>query len=227
VVNCAAVSQPGVCESSPEVARSVNVPSHLAHCMLDQARRRGLCATLIHFSTDQVYDGSHALWKEGEPCGPVNTYGKTKWEAEQLPESTPVAILRASIIYGPPPPDPVNRALFLQFVASAVRGSQPTAFFEDEWRSPIYVRDLERLVTRLLAPWQHRIFNVGGPERLSRVDMARQVADALGCGYDAILATSTASVNRGVASPADISMDVSRLTDGLHFRTTPFREALK
>ena len=34
----------------------------------------------------------------------------------RLPEPYPVAILRSSIIYGPPAPDPVPRPLFLQFV---------------------------------------------------------------------------------------------------------------
>ncbi|GLC50559.1 hypothetical protein PLESTB_000393200 [Pleodorina starrii] len=255
VVNCAAISQPGVCESAPEAARAVNVPNHLIDCILRQEQEKGVRAALIHFSTDQVYDGSHAMWKEDDQCGPVNVYGKSKLEAEQcivsrLPEAFPVAILRSSIIYGPPPPEPVGRALFLQFVASAVRGAQPTTFFDDEWRSPVYVRDLERLVGRLITtaaeaaagearaagagpggpadgPWRHRVFNAGGPERLSRADMARQVADALGCGHGAIASASAASINRGVASPADISMDVSRLAAELGFRTTPFREALR
>ena len=31
----------------------------------------------------QVYDGSHANWREDEACHPVNTYGCTKVEAEK------------------------------------------------------------------------------------------------------------------------------------------------
>ena len=39
---------------------------------------------LIHISTDQVYDGSKANWREDDVCGPVNTYGRTKLQAEQF-----------------------------------------------------------------------------------------------------------------------------------------------
>lgn len=52
---------------------------------------------------------------------------------------------------------------------------------------------------------------MGGPERLSRVDMAMAVADARGYDRAAIVPAPAASVDRGVASPADISMDISAL----------------
>ena len=32
----------------------------------------------------QVYDGSKANWQEDDPCHPVNAYGRSKLEAEQL-----------------------------------------------------------------------------------------------------------------------------------------------
>jgi dTDP-4-dehydrorhamnose reductase len=32
----------------------------------------------------QVYDGSKANWRETDKCHPVNAYGRTKLEAEQL-----------------------------------------------------------------------------------------------------------------------------------------------
>ena len=51
----------------------------------------------------------------------------------------------------------------------------------------------------------------GGPDRLSRLDMALQVAETYGFdGQSSIIAVPSASVNRGVASPADISMSVDR-----------------
>ena len=39
---------------------------------------------LIHFSSDQVYDGSRPYWREDDGCSPCNVYGITKREAEVL-----------------------------------------------------------------------------------------------------------------------------------------------
>ena len=72
-----------------------------------------------------------------------------------------------------------------------------------------------------------RVYNVGGPHRLSRLDMARQVAEVWGLSSEAIVPAPCSSVQRPVRSPADISMDSSRLEDELGVQMTSFREALR
>ena len=60
-------------------------------------------------------------------------------------------ILRCSIIYGPQSPVPVARPLFLQFIAQQLAEQKPTTFFYDEFRSPVYVMDIVRILVKLLA----------------------------------------------------------------------------
>lgn len=69
-------------------------------------------------------------------------------------------------------------------------------------------------------------YNMGGPQRLSRVGMAGAVADALGLGHDNIVAAPSASVSRPFASPADISMDSSALQRDLGLTFRPMAQAL-
>ncbi|MEW5300359.1 MAG: hypothetical protein WDW36_003295 [Sanguina aurantia] len=233
VINCAAISQPGVCEKDPASARSINIPTHLIAQLRLQQERAGVCALLLHISTDQVYDGSHALSTEEQACHPVNVYGRSKLEAEQAVQAAwpHHVILRSSIIYGPPPPQPVSRALFLQFVEGVLRDQRQTSFFDDEWRSPIFVGDIVKVCDKLLGmaslPAERKTYNMGGPERLSRVDMAHQVAEARGFGSRCILPASASSVDRGVASPADISMDSSELSKLLGMAPLAFAAALQ
>mmetsp|Transcript_50765 Transcript_50765/g.162509 ORF Transcript_50765/g.162509 Transcript_50765/m.162509 type:complete len:206 (-) Transcript_50765:106-723(-) len=197
----------------------------------------GACpgALLVHLSTDQVYDGSRANWAEGDECKPVNVYGQSKVDAEKaIQHAWPNhVILRSSIIFGPEPPVPVARALFLQWMDGVLAKGEPMTFFEDEFRCPVYVEDIIGICKGLVAgspqeyPHGERVFNMGGPERLSRVDMARAVAAARGHSEAAIQPVPSASVNRGVASPPDISMDVARVQRVLGVRMTPFPEAVK
>ena len=72
-----------------------------------------------------------------------------------------------------------------------------------------------------------RVFNVGGPQRLSRLDMARQVAEVWGLPPDGIVPAPCSSTQRPVRSPADISMDSSRLEVEVGVQMTSFREALR
>jgi hypothetical protein len=58
-------------------------------------------------------------------------------------------VLRASLIYGPQPPFPVGRPLFVQFVEDSLRQGKPTKFFADEFRWAL-VRQPERQAFRML-----------------------------------------------------------------------------
>lgn len=60
-------------------------------------------------------------------------------------------ILRSSIIYGRGSLMEVARPLFLQFVAQRLAEGVPTQFFTDEFRSPVYVKDIVAVVLKLLA----------------------------------------------------------------------------
>ena len=54
VVNCAAISQPALCEKDYNLACAINVPTSLVAAMQHQKQETGVEALLIHISTDQV-----------------------------------------------------------------------------------------------------------------------------------------------------------------------------
>ena len=98
VVNAAAHTAVDKAESEPDVARALNAtaPGVLAR----EAARLG--ATLVHYSTDYVFDGSgHAPRAEGAATGPLSVYGRTKLEGEQLVQASGCRhlTLRTSWVY--------------------------------------------------------------------------------------------------------------------------------
>jgi len=150
VINCAAISQPRACEENKADAMRTNSCQQIVDALLEQFPPAE-CASatpkplLIHISTDQVFDGTSPMSSEDAKPNPVNAYGKSKAEAEANIQQqwSPHVILRSSIIYGPLPPyQGVGRTLFVQWMDGALRSGNETSFFNDEFRSPIFVYDI-------------------------------------------------------------------------------------
>lgn len=99
VVNPAAYTAVDKAESDADKARAVNAvaPGVLG----EEASRLG--ASVIHYSTDYVYDGSKdGLYTESDPVSPQSVYGQTKLDGERaLQAVTPRhVILRTSWVVG-------------------------------------------------------------------------------------------------------------------------------
>ena len=98
IVNAAAHTAVDKAESEPELARAINA---LAPGVLAQEAKRSN-AWLIHYSTDYVFDGSGDMpWREADSTAPLNVYGATKLQGEQLIQQTGCRhlIFRTSWVY--------------------------------------------------------------------------------------------------------------------------------
>ncbi|KAK3194852.1 hypothetical protein Dsin_026162 [Dipteronia sinensis] len=232
VVNCAALSVPRVCENDPDSAMSINVPSTLVNWLSSFTENRIL---LIHLSTDQVYEGVKSFYKEDDETAPVNVYGKSKVVAEKFiaEKCSNFAILRSSIIFGPQTLSPVPKSLPIQWIDGVLSKGDKVDFFHDEYRCPVYVKDIVTVILTLTNRWvsdgkqMQMVLNVGGPDRVSRVQMAEAVAGIRGYNNTLIKPVSASSVDRGVRSPSDISMDITKLVQTLSIRPVTYIDGVK
>ena len=102
IINCAALSDVDYCEEHSEEAFQVNAEGvkNLCAPLLED-----IPATLIHFSTDYVFDGKKGKpYMEGDPVNPLNHYAESKLQGEEyvgrlLPDRS--IILRVQWLYGP------------------------------------------------------------------------------------------------------------------------------
>jgi dTDP-4-dehydrorhamnose reductase len=106
VINCAAFTQVDDAEMQSDLAYEINAtgPRHLAE---HAASTR---ASLLHFSTDYVFDGSaDSPYKEEAPTGPKGAYGRSKLAGEQhvlasadatQPTTRGVHVVRTSWLFG-------------------------------------------------------------------------------------------------------------------------------
>jgi len=185
IVNVAALASLAACRENPALARTLN--THLPAALAEAAAGTG--ARLVHFSTDQVFDGEQGEYAESDEASPISPYGETKLAGETavlgtLPDAV---ILRVNLVCGRSPVFPgssVDRLL-----ARAAAG-EDVPLFTDEYRSPVAVSDVVRATVELVDADFRGVLHLGGP-RLSRFDLGRAVLGRHGLERWARAATRT------------------------------------
>ncbi|MDZ4098839.1 MAG: dTDP-4-dehydrorhamnose reductase [Methylophilaceae bacterium] len=143
IVNAAAYTAVDKAESEPELARIINAttPGALA------AEAEKLGAWFVHYSTDYVFDGSgDKPWQETDTPSPINTYGKTKLEGEQLIAKACKRhlILRTSWVYG------VHGNNFAKTMLRLAQERDSLAVVDDQIGAPTSARLLAELTVSML-----------------------------------------------------------------------------
>jgi dTDP-4-dehydrorhamnose reductase len=135
-------------------------------------------ARLVHLSSDRVFRGRAEPYTEGHRTDPIDPYGAAKARAEEeVTAACPSAVLvRTSLLWRLDPP-----SASVQAVLDALAGTTSTAFFVDELRCPNHVDDLAAACVQLAARSDlEGPLHLAGSEAVSRYDLARRVAAALG-----------------------------------------------
>ena len=223
VLHAAVLGRADLCQERPADAQATNValPERLAHACAERGIR------LVALSTDLVFAGDHAPYREDDAPRPSSVYGRTKHEGEQAVLGTcpAAAVGRVALVlgrgHGP-------RGSASESVAWALRAGRPVRLFTDEHRTPIDAQSVADAVERLLASKTARgLFHLGGPERLSRYELGLRVARTLGLPESAIVAARQSDYAGPDPRPADVSLDSGRARRELGWEARGVDEALR
>jgi len=151
VVNAAAYTAVDKAESDIEAAFSVNCegPKFLAEACAEVG------ATLIHLSTDYVFDGKKRRpYREDDPVVPLGVYGASKRAGEEVVRERCPAhiILRTSWVYG------VRGNNFVRTMLRLSEERETLRVVDDQRGSPTFAGDLGGAILKLVAslrlgPW--------------------------------------------------------------------------
>jgi dTDP-4-dehydrorhamnose reductase len=112
-------------------------------------------SVIIHFSSDYVFPGtSKAGYDENAKPSPVNIYGQTKLEGEQLLQKKAEKhyLIRLSRLFGPAGKSPMTKKSFIDsIIANAQKDPGPLKMVVDEFSCSTYSPDLAELVFRLVS----------------------------------------------------------------------------
>lgn len=144
IVNAAAYTLVDRAEEEPELARLINTQAPAV--MAEEAEY--LRASLVHYSTDYVFDGKKAkAYTEADCPNPLNVYGRTKLEGDKLIQSAdiPCLILRTGWVYGG------RGKNFLLTILRLAMKNQEIRVVNDQIGCPNWSRMIANVTTHILA----------------------------------------------------------------------------
>ena len=222
VLHAAAMSAAEAVRQNPQEGWKVNVEGTAA--LADWCRRHD--RRLVFTSTDMVFDGTRGWYGEEDAPSPILAYGRTKAAAEPFVRAVPRGlVVRVGLLFGP---SRIGRGSFFDRAIASLREGKPQTFFEDEYRTPLDYATAARALIRLAETDVRGIVHLAGRERLSRFQLMRRAARALGLDADLVRANRRDDVNLTEPRPADLSLR-TELLDALlpHLDRPPIEQALQ
>lgn len=180
IVNCAAYTAVDRAESEPELADKIN---RLAVKNLAQiAKEKG--ATLVHISTDYVFDGkNYRPYLEDDATNPNGVYGISKLGGEDEmvainPKNS--IIIRTSWVYSS------YGQNFVKTIVRLAKERDSLGVVYDQIGTPTYAADLAKVILDILPKIQNdsvKIYNYSNEGVLSWYDFAKEIVkmSKLGC----------------------------------------------
>jgi dTDP-4-dehydrorhamnose reductase len=207
-VNAAAYTAVDRAESEPDLAMAVNRDGagHIAEAC------HAAGATLIHLSTDYVFDGAKgAPYREDDPVAPLNAYGRSKQAGEAAVRAACArhVILRTSWVFG---------AAGANFVKTMLRlGGErdELSVVADQFGCPTPAAALAEAVLAVAARREpaYGSYHCAGAERISWYGFAAAIFAARqaqsGAAGPRLHAIATADFPTAARRPADSSLDSS------------------
>ena len=218
VIHCAALSRTKDCEQNPQLARRINVDAtaHLARLSND--------IPFIFLSSGEVFDGRTGWYHETDEPNPINFYGKTKHEAEQLVlQNSRHVVVRIVLTAGT---SQSGDRSFVEDMCRVARSGKSVTLYADEYRCPLPGGAIARAVFELVGKDEGGLFHLGGRERLSRWE----IGQALLPWYPELqgrLVKGYAREHTGAPRPADLSLNCEKIQTCLSFAIPGFRSWLK
>lgn len=177
---------------------------------------KGSFNKLVIGSTAEVYDQRTLAGDkltEKSQVGASSYYGATKLASEFIAQtfarktSTPVFVMRFSVMYGPD--DPIVRAL-PNFIRKALAGEDLEVRSPGTLRDYIHIDDVVRSITLAIeSNSQGGVLNIGSGFGVTIIDAARSVVEAVG---------STSQISTVEGDGTDIVIDTTAAEEQIGFK---------
>jgi dTDP-4-dehydrorhamnose reductase len=220
-VNCAAYTAVDKAESEKDAAFSINATAAGTLAQVCAETNTGF----IHISTDYVFDGSSAEpYKEDAATGPINTYGHSKLQGEQLVQQhNPNAIIiRTAWVYS------YFGNNFVKTMMRLMKERESINVVDDQIGSPTYAADLAQAIMQIINgdANAHGIFHYSNEGHISWHQFALAIKDLIGseCKVNPILSSSYPTPAK---RPQYSLLDKSKIRSTFHLDIPHWKDSLR
>ncbi|RLE20307.1 MAG: hypothetical protein DRJ65_18515 [Acidobacteria bacterium] len=220
VVHCAAYRDPDFCEDHPEEAFRLNVTpiQHLCELLPETA-------PLLFVSSDYVFEGVAAPYREEDERHPVSEYGRLKVVAEDLVlEHDAGLVLRIPLLIGAGPT--WEKSGFIFKTLAQIQDPSPSSLDHAGIRFPTWTNDVAEAVAHLLEIEGRGIYHYSSLKGGTRYQWAAELADLTGLSMEHITPNLKGSATRAVR-PRNTQLAVEKIRNTGLSRFTPFRGVVR
>lgn len=183
VINAAAYTDVDGAESDVNKERALAINGTAVGYLAEICNTLG--ATLVHFSTEYVFDGTKKDgYKEDDPVSPTNVYGESKALGEKLLHQNceQFYLIRSSWLYGKAPQIGKPRGMnFVQTMLKLAETKKEISVVNDQFGKPTYAADLA-IATRQLVEQKkpYGIYHISNDGVCSWYDFAKKIFEIKG-----------------------------------------------
>lgn len=205
VILCASMSNVDECEKFPKQAKAINIEG--VRNVFDVSKKYK--SKLVFISTDYVFDGTGGNYSEQDKTHPLQVYGKTKLESENIVlKEQKNLVVRVSTLYGS---SRVEKNTFHSSIVQRLsKGEEVFAAF-DQTTSPTLIDDVAQSVFSLLEKNQRGVFHCAGEQAISRYEFAISVAKKYGLDASLVKGVAAKDLKWVAKRPMNSSLSIKKL----------------
>jgi dTDP-4-dehydrorhamnose reductase len=221
IVHCAALTNVDYCESHPNQAYAQNVQASINVAKMAQS----LGSYLIQISTDGVFNGEKGFYSEDDSPDPINTYGKSKLDAERRVSKANAhcCIVRTNIFGW----NPTAKRSMAEWMINVLSNGQILSAFKDVVISPVLVNDLAEILFELCRLEHEGTIHVGSSDSCSKLQFAYALAEVFKFDQRNIEPISVDELRFEARRPKNTSLNVLRINSLLEQEMPSFLDGIR
>ncbi len=222
ILHLAALSDVDYCEKHKKQAYLVNVQG--TKNIIKAGKTCG--SHFLFTSTNGIFDGKHAPYKENSLPHPLHVYGKTKLEAEQLirQATIPSLIVRLITMYSWSPEgtrqNPVTWAL------KQLKKGITLDMVTDSFVNPLYAPSAAEAIWKLIKADASGIFHIAGKTRVSRYNWTIETAKIFGFNPSLVKPVKSNFFPSFTPRPRDTSFSTKKIEHTINWKPLTLKQGL-